>query len=80
MQTLVERIAVDPQICGGRPCVRGTRIWVSLILDLLADGTSEADLLAEYPTLAHEDIRAAIAYRAEVSREPIVPVPLVPVS
>jgi uncharacterized protein (DUF433 family) len=80
MHTLLERIAIDPQICGGRPCVRGTRIWVSLILDLLADGMSEGDLLAEYPSLAREDIRAALAYGAEVSRERIVPVPLVPVA
>lgn len=80
MHTLLERIAIDPQVCGGRPCVRGTRIWVSLILDLLADGMSESDLLAEYPSLAREDIRAAIAYGAEVSRERIVPVPLVPVA
>jgi len=78
MHILLERIAIDPQICGGRPCVRGTRIWVSLILDLLADGMSEADLLAEYPTLVREDIRAAIADGAEVSRERIVPLPLVP--
>ncbi len=78
MHALLERILIDPNICGGRPCVRGTRIWVSLILDLLADGMSETDLLVEYPTLARDDIRAAIAYAAEVSRERIVPVPLVP--
>jgi uncharacterized protein (DUF433 family) len=76
MNALLGRIAADPQICGGKPCVRGTRLWVSLILDLLADGMTEAELLAEYPQLAHEDVLAAIAYGAEAARERIFPVPL----
>lgn len=59
---LLRRISIDPQICGGKPCVRGHRIWVSLILDLLADGVSERDILASYPGLTAEDIRACIAY------------------
>ena len=75
MNVLLDRIAIDPQICGGKPCIRGTRIWVSLVLDLLADGLAEAQLLAEYPQLAHEDVLAAIAYGAEAARERIVPVP-----
>ncbi len=79
MHILLERIAIDPQICGGRLCVTGTRIWVSLILELLADRLSEADVRAECPALAREDIRAAIAYGAEVSRERIVSMQLVPV-
>ena len=65
MNPLLQRISIDPAICGGKPCIRGTRIWVSLILDLLAEGLSEAELLAEYPQLAHEDVLAAIAYGAE---------------
>jgi uncharacterized protein (DUF433 family) len=64
MNTLLNRIIIDPEICGGKPCVKGTRIWVSLILDLLADGMTEAELLAEYPQLVHEDVLAAIAYGA----------------
>jgi uncharacterized protein (DUF433 family) len=76
MNALLDRISIDPEICGGKPCVRGTRIWVSLVLDLLADGMTEAELLAEYSQLAHEDILAAIAYGAEMSRERIVPIPL----
>jgi len=76
MNALLERISVDPEICGGRPCIRGTRIWVSLVLDLLADGMTEAEISAEYPQLAHEAILAAIAYGAEMSRERIVPIPL----
>jgi uncharacterized protein (DUF433 family) len=71
---LLERISIDPAICGGRPCIKGTRIWVSLILDLLADGMHEPELLEQYPHLVHEDILAAIAYGAEAARERIVPV------
>jgi uncharacterized protein (DUF433 family) len=76
MNTLLDRIAIDPGVCGGKPCVRGTRIWVSLILDLLADGMTEAELFAEYPQLVHEDVLAAIAYGAEAARERIIPVPV----
>jgi uncharacterized protein (DUF433 family) len=75
MNTLLNRITIDPQVCGGKPCVRGTRIWVSLILDFLADGLTEEELLAEYPQLVHEDMLAAIAYGAEAARERIIPVP-----
>lgn len=59
---LLQRISIDPQICGGKPCVRGHRIWVSLILDLLADGVSERDILANYPGLTAEDLRACIEF------------------
>jgi uncharacterized protein (DUF433 family) len=76
MNPLLDRITIDPQVCGGKPCLRGTRIWVSLILDLLSDGMTEAELLAEYPQLAHEDVLAAIAYGAEAARERVVPVPI----
>jgi len=75
MNALLRRIAIDPEVCGGKPCIKGTRIWVSLILDFLADGVTEAELLAEYPQLIHEDVLAAIAYGAEAARERIVPVP-----
>ena len=71
----VDRIAIDPQICFGKPCIKGTHIWVSLILDFLASGESEAQILAAYPQLEPDDIRAALAYAAEVARERIVPVP-----
>jgi uncharacterized protein (DUF433 family) len=78
MANLLDRISIDPAICGGKPCIRGTRIWVSLILDLLATGMSEAELRAEYPALTHEDILAAIAYGAEAARERVIPVPIGP--
>ena len=69
MNPLLKRISVDPNVCFGKPCIRGTRIWVSLLLDFLASGMSVEDILAEYPQLTEEDIRAAIAYGAEMSRE-----------
>ena len=75
MKTLLDRISIDPAVCFGKPCIRGTRIWVSLILDFLAAGETEAAILQSYPQLAPEDIRAAIAYAAEIARERIVPVP-----
>jgi uncharacterized protein (DUF433 family) len=75
MNPLLQRISIDPQICFGKPCIKGTRIWVSLLLDQLAGGTTIDELLTEYPQLAREDLLAAIAYGAEVTRERIVPVP-----
>ncbi len=78
MADLLNRISIDPAICGGKPCIKGTRIWVSLILDLLAGGMSEAELRAEYPVLMREDILAAIAYGAEAARERVIPVPVEP--
>jgi uncharacterized protein (DUF433 family) len=74
MANLLDRISIDPAVCGGKPCIKGTRIWVSLILDLLASGMPEAELLAEYPGLKHDDILAAIAYGAEAARDRVIPV------
>ena len=74
-QELLRRISVDPNVCFGKPCIRGTRIWVALLLDLLASGVSEEDLLREYPQLTRDDIRAAIAFGAEMTRERYVEVP-----
>lgn len=68
-EELLARISIDPAICFGKPCIRGHRIWVSLILDLLADGASQAEILASYPGIQPEDIRACLAYGAEMSRE-----------
>jgi uncharacterized protein (DUF433 family) len=78
MANQLDRISIDPAVCGGKPCVRGTRIWVALILDLLAGGMSEAQLRVEYPELTHADILAAIAYGAEASRERMIPLPVQP--
>ncbi len=61
-----ERVVIDPDIHHGEPCIRGTRIPVTMIVGSLADGMSFADILREYPQLTEEDIRAALAYAAEV--------------
>lgn len=74
--TLLQRIWIDPARCGGKPCIRGHRIWVSLVLDLLAAGVSVREILLDYPGLAEEDVLACIAYGAEMSRERYVPIPL----
>ena len=76
MNPLLERISIDPNICFGKPRIRGTRIWVSLILDWLAAGSTSEELLSNYPQLTHEDILAAIAYGAEAARERVIPVPV----
>lgn len=73
---LLQRISVNPNVCFGKPCIRGTRIWVSLILDFLANGMSIEEIIAEYPQLTEEDIRAAIAYGAEMSRERYIEIPV----
>ena len=75
-ETLLGRISVDPNVCFGRPCIRGTRIWVSLVVDNLAENVSESDLLAAYPQLTPKDIRAALAFAAEMTRERIIPIPM----
>ncbi|MFQ5810191.1 MAG: DUF433 domain-containing protein [Armatimonadota bacterium] len=62
------RIAVDPAVCHGKACIRGTRVLVSAILDNLAAGVSEGDILRNYPTLTPEDIRAALAHGAGLAR------------
>jgi uncharacterized protein (DUF433 family) len=75
MNPLLERISIDPEVCFGKPCIKGTRIWVSLVLDLLASGTSPEAILAEYPQLVREDVQAALAYGAEMTREQCVDLP-----
>ena len=74
MNPLLDRISVDPNVCFGKPCIKGHRIWVALILDLLAGGMSVAEVLEQYPGLKELDVRAAIAYGAEMSRDRYVPI------
>ena len=69
MANILDRISINPVVCGGKPCIRGTRIWVSLVLDMLAAGTTEADLLTEYPQLTHDDVLAAIHTVAMLGRD-----------
>ncbi len=64
-----ERISVDPNVCHGKPCIKGTRIMVSIILDYLTAGESEDEILRQYPTLKPADIRAALGYAAWLARE-----------
>jgi uncharacterized protein (DUF433 family) len=71
---LLQRISIDANVCFGKACIRGTRIWVALILENLADGMSEREILDAYPTLVPEDVQAALAYAAEMTRERIVPI------
>ena len=70
-----DRISSDPEICHGTVCIRGTRIFVSVILDNLAAGMTAEEIVEEYPTLTVEDVHAAIAYAAELAHERMVPIP-----
>jgi uncharacterized protein (DUF433 family) len=70
-----EHITVDPQVCHGRACVRGTRIPVSVVLDNLAAGETAEAIQRSYPSLPPEAIRAALTYAAEVTRERTVTLP-----
>lgn len=67
-----ELISADPALCHGQACIRGTRIPVSVVLDCLADGMGETDIVAGYPTLTVVGIRAAAAYGAALAREELV--------
>jgi uncharacterized protein (DUF433 family) len=68
-QGLIDRIGADPKICGGQPCIRGTRVFVATILDGLAEGLTPEELLDHYPQLCIDDVHAALAYGAELARE-----------
>lgn len=72
---LLARISVDPAVCGGKPCVRGTRIWVGLVLGALAHGASVNELLAEYPQLEELDIRACLAFGAAMANGRLIDLP-----
>ena len=72
---LLARISINPDICFGKPCIKGHRIWISLVLDLLASGWSHQEILANYPGIEDADILACIAYGAEMSRERYVDLP-----
>jgi len=74
-QELLSRITIDPRVCFGKPCIRGHRIWVALVLDFLASGMKYDEILGEYPDLEEADILACIAYGAEMSRERYIDIP-----
>ena len=64
-----DRISINPRICHGKACIRGTRVMVSVILDNIAAGVDRSTILASYPSLHSEDIDAALGYAAELARE-----------
>ena len=70
--TEMQRITVEPNQCGGRPCLRGLRIRVKDVLDLLAAGASREEILQDYPILENEDITAALEYAARQSDHPVL--------
>lgn len=63
------RITVNPGICGGKPCIQGTRIYIAIVLDGLAEGLTPDQIMIHYPQLTLDDIHAALAYAAELARE-----------
>ena len=64
-----DRISVDPNVCHGQACIAGTRVLVTVVLDNLAAGRTAEEILADYPSITIEDVRAAIAYAAELAHE-----------
>ena len=68
----MERITFNPNQCGGRPCIRGMRIRVKDVLDLVAAGVAEAEILADYPDLEADDIKASLAYAASQLDHPVL--------
>lgn len=69
------RISVNPSICHGKACIKGTRMMVSVILDGLAAGDSTEEILEDFPYLTREDINAAVSYAAELANERVFPIP-----
>lgn len=67
-EQLLSRVTVDPAVGAGKPCIRGTRIYIAIILDAFAEGLTPEQIMEHYPSLTVEDIRAAVAYAAELAR------------
>jgi len=72
---MFDRIALDPNVCHGKACIKGTRVMVSIIVDCMADGMTVQKILASYPSLTEKDIRAALEYAAALTREQVFPYP-----
>lgn len=70
-----DRIITDPNVYHGQACIRGTRVSVSVILDNLADGLTDRDIISSYPPLSIDDVRAAVAYGADLARERFIDLP-----
>jgi uncharacterized protein (DUF433 family) len=72
---LLDRITVEPGKCGGRPCIRGKRLRVTDVLDLLSNGATHAEILRDYPFLEEDDIRACIAYASRLTDHVVLQTP-----
>lgn len=72
--TWQDRVSVDPAVCHGQACIAGTRILVTVVLDNLAAGRTPEEVVSDYPSLSLEDVRAAIAYAAELAHERLIPI------
>ena len=70
--TMSNRITIDPEVCGGRPCIRGLRIRVRDVLEMLAGGATREEILADYPYLEDEDITASLEYAARATDHPVI--------
>ena len=66
------RISIDPEICGGRPCIRGTRMRISDLIEMLAFGATKTDILADYDNLTEDDSAAALAYAARATNDRVI--------
>ena len=73
MSNLLDRITINPEQCGGRPCIRGMRIPVSLVVNLVANGMTTAEILVEYPSLEAEDVQQSLQYAARLAADEIHP-------
>jgi uncharacterized protein (DUF433 family) len=71
-----DRITINPAVCHGKACIRGTRVMVSVILDNLAVGVPREEIVSSYPSVQEQDIQAALAYAAELAREGTADLPL----
>ena len=70
-EELLELISIDPNVCHGQPCIKGTRVLVTVVLDALAGGLSAADIVRHYPTITEDGVRAAAAYGAWLAKQEV---------
>jgi uncharacterized protein (DUF433 family) len=73
-EKLLERVVINPRVCHGKPCIRGTRIMVWQIVEYLANGDTVEEILSAHPGITREDVRACLLYAAEMTRERVLPV------
>jgi uncharacterized protein (DUF433 family) len=72
MSNLLNRITVNPEVCGGRPCIRGLRVRVKDVLEMLAGGATRAEILEDYPYLENDDITAALEFASRATDHPVL--------